>query len=131
MADPPTDDIYLFLFPARVDGSDGHLAVHVPLESETHYWSFDLEGIEHLPQDVVDKLTLPHVNFRAFVRGGSWSEEAYDTIAKVQHRKGFEPTSQDVAIKLGYPLVDVDRLNNLINDGKVSRLHPATEHKYI
>jgi hypothetical protein len=125
MADLPTDNLYLFLFPAGVNDSDGNLAVHMPLESERYYWSFDPEGIEHLPQDALDKLTLPCVNFQAVVNGAQWSQEAYDSIAKVHSARGFDPTSQDAAIELGYPLVDVDKLIELINFGKVSRLHRA------
>jgi hypothetical protein len=41
MADSPTEDVYLFLFPADIDDSNGHLAVHLPPETETYYWSFD------------------------------------------------------------------------------------------
>jgi hypothetical protein len=131
MADSPTDDVYLFLFPATVDDSDGHLAVHVPPASEAHYWSFDPEGIEHLPQDALDKLTLPCVNFQARMFSQWWQQEVYDSIVKCHRAKGFDLTSQDVAIELGYPLLDIDRLNYLINLGKASRLHLATERKEI
>jgi hypothetical protein len=93
--------------------------VHLPLETETYYWSFDPEGIEHLPQDSLDKFTLPSVNFRAQVRAAHWSQEVYDSIATCHHAKDFDPASQDVAIELGYPLLNVDRLNDLINGGKV------------
>jgi hypothetical protein len=67
MADSPTDDVYLFVFPAGVDDSDGSLPVHLPPDSERYYWSFDPDGIEQLPQDSLDKLTLPRVNFQAVV----------------------------------------------------------------
>jgi hypothetical protein len=119
MADSPTNEVYLFLFPANVANPRGHLAVHLPLETETYYWSFDPKGIEHLPQDSLDKLTLPSVSFRAQVRAVQWSQEDYDSIAACHCAKGFDPASQDVAIELGYPLLDVDRLDDLINGGKV------------
>jgi hypothetical protein len=88
MAESPTDDVYLFLFPTAVDDPDGHLAVRMPPESQRYYWSFDPEGIEYLPQDALDQLTLPHVNFEAFVYGQRWSQEVYDSIANVHRTKG-------------------------------------------
>jgi hypothetical protein len=119
MADSPTDDVYLFLFPADVDDSNGHLAVHLPLETETYYWSLDPEGIEPLPQDGMDELAPPSVSFQAAVDGIWWKKAIYVSIADCHCAKGFDPTSQDITIELGYPLVDVDRLNNFINSGKV------------
>jgi hypothetical protein len=120
MTDSPTDDVYLFLFPAAdVDGSNDHRAVHLSPENERYYWSFDPEGLDRLPQDALDKLSLPSVSFRAIISGVRWIQEQYDSISKFHHTKGCDPTSQDVATELGYPLVDVDRLNNLINGGKV------------
>ncbi|KAJ7925474.1 hypothetical protein B0H13DRAFT_1124491 [Mycena leptocephala] len=119
MADSPTDEVYLFLFPAEVDNSGGHLAVHLAPENETYYWSFDPKGLERLPQDDLDELALPHVDFYARVYGNQWSQDMYDCIGHCHRAKGFNPTGQDVAIGLGYPLMDVGRLNNLINDGKI------------
>jgi hypothetical protein len=119
MADSPTDEVYLFLFPADVDDSNRDLAVHLPPETETYYWSLNPEGIDHLPQDALDELALPCVTFQVVVYGFRWRKEVYDLIGKLHHAKGFDSTSRDVAIELGYPLVDVERLNNLINGGKV------------
>ncbi|KAJ7279264.1 hypothetical protein C8J57DRAFT_1302727 [Mycena rebaudengoi] len=126
MADSPTDEVYLFLFPTNVAG---HLAVHLPLETETYYWSFDPEGIKHLPQDSLDKFALPSVSFRAQVRGVRWRQEVYDSIATCHHAKGFDPASQDVAIELGYPLLDVDRLNDLIYGVKIEVVDEVETHE--
>jgi hypothetical protein len=93
--------------------------VHLPLETETYYWSFDPEGIEHLPQDSLDKFALPSVSFWAQALAGHWRQEVYDSIAACHCAKGFDPASQDVAIELGYLLLDVDRLNDLIYGVKV------------
>jgi hypothetical protein len=116
------DDIYLFLSPTVVGASGGQLAVHLPPANKTHYWSFDLEGLNHLPQDIVDDFALPRVSFSATLLGRQWSQEVYDTISDFHRAKGFDPISQDVALELGYPLVDVDRLNSLIKGDKVSFL---------
>ncbi|KAJ7193193.1 hypothetical protein C8J57DRAFT_1657255 [Mycena rebaudengoi] len=129
MADSPSDDVYLFLFPAKADNSNAHLVTHLPPENETYYWSFDPKGVKHLCQDALDKLALPHVDFQAQVYGDRWSQGIYDFIGQCHRAKGFDPTSQDVAVKLGHLLVDVDRLNNLINGDKASRLHLVVERK--
>jgi hypothetical protein len=105
MADTPRDDVYLFLFPATIDDSGGNLAVHLPPESETYYWSLDPDGIEKLPQDALEELALPRVKFLAQALGYQWSEEVYDSIANFHYGKGFDHTSQDVAIKFGYLLL--------------------------
>ncbi|KAJ7198682.1 hypothetical protein C8J57DRAFT_469121 [Mycena rebaudengoi] len=129
MADSPTDEVYLFLFPTSVVNSRGHLAVHLPLETETYYWSFDPEGIEHLPQDSLDKFALPSVSFWAQVLAACWSQEIYDSIATCHRAKGFDPASQDVAIELGYPLLNVDQLNDLINGGKIEAVDEVEMHE--
>ncbi|KAJ7279267.1 hypothetical protein C8J57DRAFT_1302759 [Mycena rebaudengoi] len=129
MADSPTDEVYLFLFPTNVVNSRGHLAVHLPLETKTYYWSFDPEGIEHLPQDSLDKFALPSVSFWAQVHTEHWNQEVYDSIATCHRAKGFDPASQDVAIELGYPLLDVDRLNDLIYGVKIEVVDKAETHE--
>jgi hypothetical protein len=123
MADSPLDDVYLFIFPTDVDNSRGHLTVRLPPENEAYYWSFDPEGKERAPQDALDKLTLPRVDLQALVCGVWWRPEVYNLIADFHRLKGFNPTSQAVAIKLGYPLMEVDRLINLIEASKVRKFH--------
>jgi hypothetical protein len=83
-----------------------------------------------LPQDALDELALPHVSCRARVAGVQWRKEIYDLIGKFHDAKGFDPISQDVAIELGYPLLNVDRLNDLINGGKVHVPVLVIECKY-
>ncbi|KAJ7279259.1 hypothetical protein C8J57DRAFT_1302700 [Mycena rebaudengoi] len=129
MANSLTDEVYLFLFPANVANSRGQLAVHLPLETETYYWSFDPEGIEHLPQDSLDKFSLPSVSFQARVPAIHWSQDVYDSIGACHHAKGFDPASQDVAIELGYPLLDVDQLNDLIYGVKIEVVDKAETHE--
>ncbi|KAJ7802934.1 hypothetical protein B0H13DRAFT_1522013, partial [Mycena leptocephala] len=75
---------------------------------ETFYWSFDPDGIVRMSQAALEGLALPCVNFRAEACGCWWNQEVYDSIANLQRTKGFDPISPDVAIKLGYPLVDVN-----------------------
>jgi hypothetical protein len=115
LADSPTEDVYLFLCPANLDDSSGRLAVHLPPKRDTYYWSFDSKGTKVLPQNTLDKLNLPHVNFCPIVCGTRWSKEVYDSLGEFHCAKGFNPV-----IEVRSPLVDVDRLPNLLNGGKVS-----------
>lgn len=119
MADSPSDDVYLFLFQPTVDNSGGHLAIHLPPESATYYWAYDPLGLQRLPEEIIDELGLPTVELKVSIWAASWGREYYNVIQKRHSAKGFDPDSQDVAIKLEYPLVDVDRLNLLINGKKV------------
>jgi hypothetical protein len=116
------DEIYLFLLPPVVDASGGHLTVHVPPANERHYWSFDPEGSGCLSQEALEELALPTVHFKVRASGAHRTQQQYNVIADFHRAKGFDPTSQDVALELGYPLVDVDRLNSLINGDKVYSL---------
>jgi hypothetical protein len=120
MAASCPDEVYLFLYTADIDYSNGHLTVHLPPAKERYYWSFDPEGEDALPLESLDELLLPHVDFTAQIWCDRWTQEVYSSIADCQRAKGFDPSTQDVAIELGYPLVDMVRLNNLINVGRVS-----------
>jgi hypothetical protein len=125
MADTRAKDIYLFLFPASLaqDTSDGHLAVRLPAENETYYWSFDCDGSTKLPPHSIEELGLPQVAFQADAYGRRWDRKIYDTIANFHHTKGFDPYSQDVAIELGYPLLNIKAVKKALNIGGVSNLH--------
>jgi hypothetical protein len=122
LADSPSDDIYLFLFPAAVEASGGQLTVHLPPKDEMYYWSYDPEGIEYLSEESLDQFALPRVDMVVNVLSVRWSQSQYDAIGDFHRAKGYDPLSQHVAIALGYPLVDVDRLKSLINGDKVRLL---------
>jgi hypothetical protein len=116
--DTPTNEVDLFLSSPNIDTTADHLAVRLPPKSETYYWSFDPEGLDRLSPDALDKLALPRATFQAQVSGAQWRQEEYDSIGKFHLAKGFDPTGPDVAIKLGYPLVDIEQLNNIITSQK-------------
>jgi hypothetical protein len=120
MADTATNEVYLFLFPATIEDSNDHLVISLPPQRETYYWSFDPMGIEHLSDDTVMELDLPRVHFQAILHGAYWSSKDYEVIRDFHRAKGFDPNRHDVAIKLGYPLLDVHRLNNRLAGGRVS-----------
>jgi hypothetical protein len=77
-------------------------------------------GLQDVSADRWACTSLSHVNFQAQAFGHWWRKEVYDSIATFHYSTGFNYTSQDVAIELGYPLVDVDRLINLIYCDAVS-----------
>ncbi|KAJ7235349.1 hypothetical protein C8J57DRAFT_1530782 [Mycena rebaudengoi] len=119
--DIPMDDIYLFLPPVNIDVSGSHTALLSPPEGHgAYHWAFDPQGLQRLPEDTWEQLGLPRVHFHASLDAVQWGRTDYDLIGSFHSAKGFEPNSQDVAIELGYPLVDVDWLNNLINGGRGS-----------
>ncbi|KAJ7435014.1 hypothetical protein B0H11DRAFT_2257702 [Mycena galericulata] len=120
MADTPTNEVYLFLFPATIEGSNDQRVIYLPPQRETYYWSFDPMGIEQLSDDTVMELGLPRVHFQAILHGAHWSSEHYEVIRDFHRAKGFDPHRQDAAIKLGYPLLDVHKLNNCLAGGRVT-----------
>ncbi|KAJ7911629.1 hypothetical protein B0H13DRAFT_1524881, partial [Mycena leptocephala] len=72
-----------------------------------YYWTFDPEGIERFSEDTSEALGLPLVQFHTLVRGDRGSKDDYTLIREFHLDKGFDPDSQDIAIELGYPLVEV------------------------
>jgi hypothetical protein len=120
MADTPTHDVYLFLFPAEAEASEGRLTVPLPPENETYYWSLDPQGVDRLSEEASAELGFPRVQLTASMRRSQWDETAYDLIREVHISKGFKPDTQDVARALGYPLVDVGKLHDMIHGSKAS-----------
>ncbi|KAJ7901341.1 hypothetical protein B0H13DRAFT_2515923 [Mycena leptocephala] len=113
MADAPTDKVYLFLFPPQADVVDGQLLVTNPLNTEKYYWAFDPAGLDRLTHDMAEDFGLTTVEFFMRVLGGSWDEHDYDMIRDFHVAKGFDPYTQDAAIAMGYPLIDIKEMKKL------------------
>jgi hypothetical protein len=113
MADAPTDQVYLFLFPPQVEVVDGQLIVINPPDTEKYYWAFDPAGLNQLTHDVVEDFGLPTVEFLISLIGGKWDQHDYDMIRDFHVAKGFDPYTQDAAIAVGYPLIDVEEMKKL------------------
>ncbi|KAJ7826339.1 hypothetical protein B0H13DRAFT_2680710 [Mycena leptocephala] len=114
VADAPTDKVYLFLFPPQVDVVDNMLTVTNPPDTEKYYWAFDPDGLNRLTHDVAEDFGLPTVEFSMARFGGRWEEHDYDMIHDFHVAKGFDPYTQDAAIAMGYPLIDIEEMKKLI-----------------
>ncbi|KAJ7930689.1 hypothetical protein B0H13DRAFT_2651833 [Mycena leptocephala] len=114
MADAPTDNVYLFLFPPQADLVDGQLLVTNPPDTEIYYWAFDPDGRDRLTHDVAEGIGLPTVKVSISLESWRYDERDYDLVHDFHLAKGFDPYSQDAAIAMGYPLIDIEEMKKLI-----------------
>jgi hypothetical protein len=56
---------------------------------------------------VAEDLGFPAIEFKMVVEGLSWDASVYEGIRQLHEAKGFDPHSQEVAIELGWPLLQV------------------------
>jgi hypothetical protein len=110
MADAPTDKVYLFLFSPQVEIVDGQITVTSPPDTEKYYWAFDPDGLDRLTSETAEDIGLLSVEFSTRLMGGIWDEHHYDMVRDLHIAKGFDPYSQDAAIAMGYPLIDVKEM---------------------
>ncbi|KAJ7901302.1 hypothetical protein B0H13DRAFT_1622084 [Mycena leptocephala] len=113
MADAPTDEVYLFLFPPQVEVVGNLITVTNPPDTERYYWAFDPAGLDRLTHETVEDFGLPTVEFSIELWGGKWDEDIYDMVRDFHVAKGFDPYSQDAAIAAGYPLIDIEQMKKL------------------
>ncbi|KAJ7930773.1 hypothetical protein B0H13DRAFT_2264091 [Mycena leptocephala] len=114
MADAPTDKVYLFLFPLQVDVVNNLLTVTNPPDTEKYYWAFDPVGLNRLTHETVEDFGLPAVEFSIGLMGRRWEESDYDMIRDFHVAKRFDPDTQDTAIAMGYPLIDIEKMKKFI-----------------
>ncbi|KAJ7794505.1 hypothetical protein B0H13DRAFT_2689568 [Mycena leptocephala] len=114
MADAPTDKVYLFLFTPQVEVVDNLITVTNPPDTEKYYWAFDPADLDRLTHEAAEEIGLstPEFSMDLIVRG--WDERDYDTIRDFHIAKGLDPYSQDAAIAMGYPLIDIEEMKKLI-----------------
>ncbi|KAF7342897.1 hypothetical protein MSAN_02006100 [Mycena sanguinolenta] len=97
---------------------DGYLFVCSPKEFETGptsfrwpdrpaYWSLDPCGSKPLSHEEASSLGFPPITPRTRVDAIFWDETVYAGLRKFDGCKRFNPESQDLAKKLGYPLYEV------------------------
>ncbi|KAJ7930789.1 hypothetical protein B0H13DRAFT_1961469 [Mycena leptocephala] len=113
MANAPTDKVYLFLFTPQVDVVDGRLIVTNSPDTEKYYWAFDPAGLDQLTHDMAEDFGLPTVEFSTELWGERWEERDYDLVHDFHVAKGFDPYSQEAAIAMGYPLIDIEEMKKL------------------
>ncbi|KAJ7823122.1 hypothetical protein B0H13DRAFT_1533276, partial [Mycena leptocephala] len=70
------------------------------------YWSLDPSGIR-LSDEAAEKLGFPVLEFEIYVWGETWDGSVYAGIRQFHKAKGFDPDSQEVALELVYPLLQV------------------------
>ncbi|KAJ6563969.1 hypothetical protein B0H19DRAFT_74553 [Mycena capillaripes] len=111
MADAPIDDVYLFIFSPKVDLVDGRFIVTSPPAAEKYYWAFDPAGLDRLSCRTAEDLGLPAPQLSIRLYGARWNETYHNLIRDFHAAKGFDPCSQDMAVAIGYPLVDIEDIN--------------------
>ncbi|KAJ7826344.1 hypothetical protein B0H13DRAFT_2680712 [Mycena leptocephala] len=110
MADAPTDKVYLFLFNPQVEVVDNLLTFTNPPDTEKYYWAFDPAGLNRLTHEAAEEIGLPTPEFSMDLIMHKWDECDYDMIRDFHVAKGFDPYTQDVAIAMGYPLIDIEEM---------------------
>ncbi|KAJ7472511.1 hypothetical protein FB451DRAFT_989749, partial [Mycena latifolia] len=96
---------YLFLCPLADLQSDKPSYFRHP--ECAAYWSLDPSGVERLGMEEAEQLGFPAFELKMEPRGWFWDESVYAGIRQFHQGKGFDPDSLDVALKLGYPLLQL------------------------
>ncbi|KAJ7679474.1 hypothetical protein DFH06DRAFT_1166691 [Mycena polygramma] len=95
---------YLFLCPSA-DLQDDFACFRLPVCLA--YWSLDPSGAGRLTADEARTAGFPDVELRRAVLGTFWDDSVYTGIRQFHEAKGFDPYSQDAAIAMGCPLIDI------------------------
>jgi hypothetical protein len=116
MADSPRATAYLFLFTPQVELADGRITVTIPPDNERYYWAFDPTGDGPLTHEQAEDIGLPTPEFSTDVRGMGWDQSDNEMIRDFHLAKGFDPNSQDAAIAIGSPLVDIEGIKKFARE---------------
>ncbi|KAJ6464444.1 hypothetical protein C8R45DRAFT_499814 [Mycena sanguinolenta] len=71
------------------------------------YWSLDPSGGVRLSTENAESLGFPRIHIETEMRGYSWDNSVYEGLRRFHRGKGFDPDGQDVARRLGYPLLEL------------------------
>ncbi|KAK7057866.1 hypothetical protein R3P38DRAFT_2760029 [Favolaschia claudopus] len=96
------DPAFLFLPPTKDCISSDGMRLQYP--DRAPYWSLHPSGNPRLSPEQAAILCLPPVNIEISMFVHFYSAQFYAAAAEFYRRKGFDPTSQDVARELGEPL---------------------------
>ncbi|KAJ7626175.1 hypothetical protein FB45DRAFT_76037 [Roridomyces roridus] len=107
-AETGRDHIYLFLY----SPFDSEFVVANPPDSGRYYWTFDRDGGQRLTEQEVETMGLPRPVFESMRPRviGLLDEEENKILRSVISARGFDPDTQDLAVTMGYPLIDVEPL---------------------
>jgi hypothetical protein len=104
----PTDNLffgYLFLCPLADLKTEDMTGLQIPVQPA--YWSLDPSGVNRLSREVAEDLGFPAIQAQMSALVQSWDAHVYDGIRQFHEAKGFDPYSHEVAIELGWPLLQV------------------------
>ncbi|KAJ7920199.1 hypothetical protein B0H13DRAFT_2319700 [Mycena leptocephala] len=77
------------------------------ISAQPAYWSLDPSGANRLSGKVAEDLGFPAIQVEMYAHVQSWDVSIYDGICQFHEAKGFNLFSQEVAIELGSPLLQV------------------------
>ncbi|KAK7046209.1 hypothetical protein R3P38DRAFT_3420761 [Favolaschia claudopus] len=95
---------YLFMCPPQYFLA-GPATVKIP--ERPWYWSLDPNGAEKLNEEKATELGFPIIQPDITIRVKRWREFAYNGLSQFHEAKGFDPYSQEVAVKLNEPLFEL------------------------
>ncbi|KAK7019770.1 hypothetical protein VNI00_017936 [Paramarasmius palmivorus] len=98
--------IYLFIRPVPRPSDDGD-KWNVWLKGTKYYWAFDASGKRSIRSHERLKLGLPLFDTAIQVWHQWWDCDAHSAIQMVNHHKGFNPTSLDLARSFGCQIFEI------------------------
>jgi hypothetical protein len=96
---------YLFLCPLTELQAEDPTCFRIP--DCIAYWSLDPSGVKRLSGEVAEDLGFPAIQVKRYALVRSWDASVHDGIRQFHEAKGFDPYTQEVAIELGCPLLQV------------------------
>ncbi|KAJ7676713.1 hypothetical protein DFH06DRAFT_1168875 [Mycena polygramma] len=103
----PTHDLppgYLFICPLAELQSD---LAYFRVPDCPAYWSLDPSGVEGLNADEASVMGFSDIKFHMAVGGRSWDDNDYAGIRTFHESRGFDAYTQEAAIAMGCPLVEM------------------------
>ncbi|KAJ7792133.1 hypothetical protein B0H14DRAFT_3160438 [Mycena olivaceomarginata] len=119
MTDAPSSKVYLFLLNPQVEVLDNQLTIINPPDAEKYYWAFDPAGLHQLTHAIAEDIGLPTPEFTIVLRGLVLEEKETKLIREFHAAKGFDLESQDVAIAMRYPLVDIEAIKRSAHEASL------------
>ncbi|KAJ7881456.1 hypothetical protein B0H13DRAFT_2540459, partial [Mycena leptocephala] len=84
-----------------------------------YYWAFDPAGLDQLTNEVAEDIGLPTLEFSIEYFAMISDDRYNDLIREFHAAKGFDPDSQDAAIAMGYPLIDIEAMKRSAQEASV------------
>jgi hypothetical protein len=103
---PEETPIYLFIRPIPHACNDED-TWDSWLRDGKYYWSLDSSGVDEMSDNKRLSLGLPAFRTEIGVWYSWWGRETYDILKMIHCSQGFEPTSPELAVSLGYTILEV------------------------